>query len=46
MSGDEFSFIALRVMVYNPGPPAEETDTVMFYVVEEVWEVFLPVVGR
>lgn len=34
------------VTVYDPGPPAEETDAVMFYVVEEVWEVFLPVVGR
>ena len=34
------------VTVYDPGPPAEETGAVMFYVVEEVWRVFLPVVGR
>ena len=34
------------VTVYDPGPPAEETGAVLFYVVEEVWEVWLPVVGR
>jgi len=34
------------VTVYDPVPPAGETDAVMFYVVEEVWRVFLPVVGR
>ena len=34
------------VTVYDPGPPAEETDAVLFYVVEEVWRVWLPVVGR
>lgn len=34
------------VTVYDPGPPAEETGAVLFYVVEEVWQVFLPVVER
>jgi hypothetical protein len=34
------------VTVYDPGPPAEVSDAVMFYVVEELWRVFLPVVGR
>lgn len=34
------------VTVYDPGPPAELSGAVLFYVVEEVWEAFLPVVGR
>ncbi|NUM49089.1 MAG: right-handed parallel beta-helix repeat-containing protein, partial [Anaerolineales bacterium] len=37
---------SFSVTVYDPGPPEEETGAVMFWVVEEVWEVWLPVVGR
>jgi hypothetical protein len=37
---------SFSVTVYDPGPTEEETGAVLFWVVEEVWEVWLPVVGR